>query len=345
MTSIKSLLAESPYLTSIPASYIFRNNNIDPNDSALLTEPELKIPIIDFSLLTSGDPNQRSKVISELGEACENWGFFMVINHSVPERLIDAVIDGCKGFFDLAEEEKLEFKGKHVLDPIRYGTSFNASVDKVFYWRDFLKVFVHPQFHFPNKPSGFSELALEFCKKIRQVVKGILGGISEGLGLERDYIYKSLNLESGLQVFAANLYPPCPQPELAMGMPPHSDHGVLTLLIQNGICGLQIQHNGKWVNVNAIPNSFLVNTCDQLEIFSNGKYKSVVHRAVVNNNATRISLAIANGPSLDTVVSPASELVENRPPAYIGLKYKEYLELQQSRNLNGKCMLDCVRLL
>lgn len=88
-----------------------------------------------------------------------------MINHGVPERLIDAVIDGCKGFFDLAEEEKLEFKGKHVLDPIRYGTSFNPSVDKVFYWRDFLKVFVHPQFHFPNKPSGFRYLSKKLMKK------------------------------------------------------------------------------------------------------------------------------------------------------------------------------------
>ena len=89
-----------------------------------------------------------------------------------------------------------------------------------------------------------------------------------------------------------------------------------------------------------VPHTMVFSSC---QIFSNGKYKSVVHRSVVNNNATRISLAIANGPSLDTVVSPASELVENHPPAYIGLKYKEYLELQQSRNLNGKCMLDRVR--
>ncbi|GMN58968.1 hypothetical protein TIFTF001_028068 [Ficus carica] len=339
MISVKSL-AESPNLTSIPASYTF--SNYDPT---LLdqNQPEVKIPIIDFSLLTSGNPDLRAKVVTELGEACENWGFFIVTNHGVPESLMNSAMDGCGGFFDMSEEEKLEFKGKHVLDPIRCGTSFNALVDEVLYWRDFLKVLVHPQFHFPKRPSGFSEIALEYSKRVRRVVRGILGGISECLGLEEDCIFKSLNLESGLQAFVANLYPPCPQPELAMGMPPHSDHGLLTLLIQNGISGLQIQHNGKWVNVNAIPNSFLVNICDQLEIFSNGKYKSVVHRAVVNKSATRMSLAIANGPSLETVVGPASQLVESHPPAYIGMKYKDYLELQQSSNLNGKSMLDRVR--
>ena len=96
---------------------------------------------------------------------------------------------------------------------------------------------------------------------------GLLEGISESLGLEANYIYKELNLDSGFQAFIANLYPTCSQPELAMGMPPHSDHGLLTLLIQNGIGGLQIQHEGKWVNVNSnVPNSFLVNTADHLEV-------------------------------------------------------------------------------
>lgn len=78
---------------------------------------------------------------------------------------------------------------------------------------------------------------------------------------------KDLKLESSLQVCVLNLYPPCPQPELAMGMPPHSDHGLFTLIINNGVAGLQIKHMVKWVNVNdTIPNAFLVNTADRLEV-------------------------------------------------------------------------------
>lgn len=82
------------------------------------------------------------------------------------------------------------------------------------------------------------------------------------------------------------------------------------------------------------------------QILSNGKYKSVVHRAVVNNATTRISLAIANGPSLDTMVSPAPDLTdeENNPPAYTPIKYKEYLQLQQGNKLDQKSILDRIRL-
>ncbi|KAF8406065.1 hypothetical protein HHK36_008145 [Tetracentron sinense] len=332
-------LAESA--TFVPSNYAFPTNS----DDSTVSEAEEEIPTIDFSLLISTSPDQRSKIVQDLGKACRDWGFFMVINHGVPESLRKEMLDACHRFFHLMEGEKQEFEGKHVLDPIRCGTSFNASVEKVFFWRDFLKVFVHPQFHFPSKPPGFSEVSLEYCKRTREVARELIKGISESLGLEKYYIDKAMELESGLQIFIANLYPQCPQPELAMGMPPHSDHGLLTILIENEISGLQLHHNGKWVNVKSIPNSFLVNTADHIEILSNGEYKSVLHRAVVNNKAPRISLALAHGPSLDTVVSPAQELVdrENHRPAYRGMKYKDYLELQQSNQLDGKSCLDRVR--
>ena len=113
-----------------------------------------------------------------------------------------------------------------------------------------------------------SEVVQEYCKRCRQVSMELLKGISESLGFEESYIEKAMNLKSGFQLFAANLYPPCPQPELAMGIPAHTDHGLLTLLIENEIGGLQIQHNGKWFHVNPLPNSFLVNTADQLEVIS-----------------------------------------------------------------------------
>lgn len=77
MMSVKSL-AESPNLTSIPSTYTFINN---PHDlqAVDLDNPDDQIPIIDFSLLSSANPRQRSKVISDLGKACQDWGFFMVV--------------------------------------------------------------------------------------------------------------------------------------------------------------------------------------------------------------------------------------------------------------------------
>ncbi|XP_040940601.1 2-oxoglutarate-dependent dioxygenase 19 isoform X1 [Gossypium hirsutum] len=326
LTTVKAL-SESPGLSSIPSIYTFLKQPYHEP----VSDTEEPIPTIDFSLLTSSLPDER--------------GYSLVTSHGVPERMMKAIIEACREFLELPEEEKRGISGKHVLDPIRFGTSFNESVDEILCWRDYVKIFQHPEFHSPNKPPSFREIALEYSKRVRLVAREIIRGISESLGLEKDYIYETLNPENGLQLIAANLYPPCPQPELAMGLPPHSDHGLLTLLIQNQIGGLQVQHKGKWVNIDPIPNSFLANIGDHIEILSNGKYKSVLHRAVVNNRDVRISIAVPHGPALDAIFSPDSKLVENvgNPPAYGAMKYKEYLEFQQGTMLNGKSFLERIR--
>ncbi|KAG9450747.1 hypothetical protein H6P81_010712 [Aristolochia fimbriata] len=340
-TTIKHL-TETRSLTRLPPNYA---HHLGPDDSPLCgTAPSVSLPAIDFSLLASGSPAQRSQLVRDLADACHRWGFFMVVNHGVPEELRTGVMEAVKGFFDLPEEKKREFAGKHVLDPIRCGTSFNTSVDKVLYWRDFLKVFVHPNFHPPSNPSNLRDISLEYSRTVREMVRVLLGGISEGLGLNESYIEKSLNLDEGLQILTGNYYPRCPQPELAMGMPPHSDHGLLTVLIENDVGGLQVMHGGEWVQVRSIPNSFLVNVGDHLEILTNGRYKSVLHRAVVNRENARISIALAHGPSLETLVRPAPELVddEHHPAGYSEMKYRDYVEFQQSNKLNGKSCLDLV---
>ena len=77
------------------------------------------------------------------------------MNHGVSESLMKAVLNGYKEFFNLPMEEKMEFSGKDIWKPIRFGTGVDVKVEKFFFWRNFLKVFVHPLFHFPNKPKDF----------------------------------------------------------------------------------------------------------------------------------------------------------------------------------------------
>jgi isopenicillin N synthase-like dioxygenase len=110
------------------------------------------------------------------------------------------------------------------------------------------------------------EVGFEYSRKITVVARKLIQGISESLGLESNSIIDSSGFDSGSQIMAVNLYPPCPQPHLALGLPSHSDVGFLTFLIQNGIGGLQVKHEGKWVNVNPLPNSLVVNIGDQLEV-------------------------------------------------------------------------------
>lgn len=87
---------------------------------------------------------------------------------------------------------------------------------------------------------------------------------------------RALNMDSeemrdlfsdGVQSMRMNYYPPCPQPDMAIGFTPHSDADALTILFQlNETEGLQIQKDGKWIPVKPIPNAFIVNIGDIMEV-------------------------------------------------------------------------------
>ncbi|KAJ0986852.1 hypothetical protein J5N97_005208 [Dioscorea zingiberensis] len=117
-STIKEISDSGVVLSSLPSCYACRDPDI--NGSTEILEEE--VPIIDFSLLVGGTAKQRAQVIQDLGKACRDWGFFMVVNHDVAKRLMETMLDACKGFFNMREEEKQEYNGKHVLDPIRHGT-------------------------------------------------------------------------------------------------------------------------------------------------------------------------------------------------------------------------------
>lgn len=90
--------------------------------------------------------------------------------------------------------------------------------------------------------------------------------VIENLGLDEATVEEELKLESCYQIFNSNYYPPCPQPDQAIGLPPHTDYGFLTLLIHNGVDGLQIERDGEWMNTVLPENAILVNHADHIEV-------------------------------------------------------------------------------
>ncbi|XP_021295997.1 protein DMR6-LIKE OXYGENASE 2-like [Herrania umbratica] len=115
--------------------------------------------------------------------------------------------------------------------------------------------------------------------------------------------------------------------------------------MQNESGGLQLKHKGKWLNANLNPNWIIVNLADHLEVLTNGKYKSTIHRVIVNNEIRRVTCPLFMGPSLEAFVSPALEFVDDdHPPAYRGMSYKDYLEANQFHIIEGKSCLKQIRL-
>ncbi|EFJ30619.1 2-oxoacid-dependent dioxygenase [Selaginella moellendorffii] len=304
---------------------------------------EESFPVLDLGTALNSS-KARAALVSQIREACVNWGFFQVINHGVPHSLVDEMLSVAREFHALPNEEKMRYFSTDTESRMRYGTSFNVTQDKVFSWRDYLRHSCLPlaemQDLWPEKPASYKVTA-DYSTRVRNLAKFLLELISESLDLPKDYIDKAFNGCS--QVMALNFYPACPEPDLVLGIGPHSDPGSITLLLQDHVEGLQVMHGNEWYSVKPIPYSFVVNLGDQIQILSNDKYKSPEHRAVVNSSEDRMSIPVAMGPSWESLVLPASELVEGSP-VFKPMVYRDYMTAMQAGGLHRQWVLDTLRI-
>ncbi|XP_031258081.1 protein DMR6-LIKE OXYGENASE 2-like [Pistacia vera] len=324
--STKLLLSDlASTVQNVPSNCI-RPINDRPNLTQVEVSDASSIPLIDLDGLYGP---RHSEIIQQIGLACQHDGFFQVKNHGVSEEMINIMLNIARRFFKLPESERLKSYSDDPSKTTRLSTSFNVKTEKVANWRDFLRLHCYPLENYvhewPTNPPSFREDVAEYCTSIRGLVLRLLEAISESLGLQRDYIDKSLGKHA--QHMALNYYPPCPQPELTYGLPGHTDPNLITILLQDDVPGLQVLRNDKWVAVNPIPNTFIINIGDQMQVLSNDRYQSVLHRAVVNCDKERISIPTFYCPSPDALIGPAKELIDhNHPAAYRDFTYAEYYE-------------------
>ncbi|KEH18558.1 putative flavanone 3-dioxygenase [Medicago truncatula] len=298
------------------------------------------IPTIDLQGL---DASNRSEIIQKIAHACRNYGFFQIVNHGVPEEVINNMMSVSKEFFNLPESERMKNYSDDPLKTTRLSTSFNVKTEKVSNWRDYLRLHCHPLedyvHEWPANPPSFREDVAEYSRQLRRLALRLLDAISESLGLEKDYINNTLGKHG--QHMAINYYPPCPEPDLTYGLPAHADPNVITILLQNDVAGLQVLKDGKWVTINPVPNTFIVNIGDQIQVISNDRYKSVLHRALVNSEKERMSIPTFYCPSPDAIIRPAPQLIDNyHTVQYKEFEYNEYYNKFWNRGLSKETCVD-----
>ncbi|KAL2654210.1 hypothetical protein R1flu_022338 [Riccia fluitans] len=302
-----------------------------------------EIPVI--SLKGVETESRRKGIVAEIGRACAEWGIFQIVDHGVPEELMKNLMDKNLAFFKLPQEDKLKYatKPEGYPEAFGYATGSHRADDDVLDWREFmlhscLPKNVHETAYsfWPKKPEGYRDTLVEYSDKIDGLVTLLLGLISESLGLPTDYIKNAVGGEDTEQKILFNYYPHCPQPDLTLGHRSHTDFGTITLLQQIEVGGLQAykKETDRWVTVEPISGAFVVNLADQLQILSNGKYRSVLHQAVVNSNQTRQSIVTFANPSSMSQMGPVPELLNEANPAkYPSYIFKDYLRLFRSNVL------------
>ncbi|KAL3649470.1 Protein DOWNY MILDEW RESISTANCE 6 [Castilleja foliolosa] len=329
------VIISGTHFSSLPRSYI-RPESDRPKLSDVSECDD--VPIIDLGC------QDRSLIIKQIGDACRDYGFFQVINHGVSKVIVDEIKRVAHEFFSLSVEEKMKLYSDDPSKTMRLSTSFNVKKETVHNWRDYLRLHCHPLEKYapewPSNPVSFKDVVSSYCTEVRQLGFRLQEAISESLGLDKDSLKNVLG-EQG-QHMAMNYYPACPQPDLTFGLPAHTDPNALTILLQDlQVAGLQVLNKGKWLAVKPQPDAFVINIGDQIQAFSNGKYKSVWHRAVVNTDKARLSIASFLCPSDEADISAPKGLISGEDGArYRNYTYAEYYKRFWSRNLDQEHCLE-----
>ncbi|KAB5511812.1 hypothetical protein DKX38_028840 [Salix brachista] len=273
---------------TIPEEFI-RPEKEQPARTASHHGPVPEIPAIDL-----GDPDQEN-LVRLIAEASKEWGIFQVVKHGIPCDLITKLQDVGKKFFELPQEEK-EFiaRPRDSKNIEGYGSKLQNNPQAKKSWVDHLfhRIWPPPSINYkfwPNNPPSYREVNEEYAKYMREVADKLLTTLSLGLGLDGHALKEGAGGEEIEFMLKINYYPPCPRPDLALGVVAHTDLSALTILVPNEVPGLQIFKDENWIEAKYIPNALIIHIGDQIEILSNGKYKAVLHRTTVAKDKARMS--------------------------------------------------------
>ncbi|TVU16475.1 hypothetical protein EJB05_40043, partial [Eragrostis curvula] len=302
------------------------------------------LPVINLGNLGK-DPASRALVVQDIAWACRERGCFQVVNHGVTKPVMKGALEAASEFFESSTELKEEFASDDIQQPIRYDTS---SRDGISLARSFLKHYANPVEdwirYWPSQPATYRTKMGEYAVEIQSVSVQLTEAILQGLGLGPSYLEDKL--EKGVQVMALNNYPQFSHQGDKLGLAAHSDYGFLTILLQSSP-GLEVMHHNDdaWTAVPVIPEALHVHIGDQLEVLSNGRIKSLVHRAVLNPNEARMSIASIHGLSMDEKVHCADELVDElHPRMYRGNSFQDFLDFLPLNINNYKRFIESLKI-
>jgi gibberellin 2-oxidase len=280
------------------------------------------VPLVDLS-----KPDSKTQLV----KACEEYGFFKVVNHGVPIGLIGELESEAVKFFSLPLSDKAKAGPP---DPFGYGhrkIGPNGDVG----WLEYLLLTANnTQSEYQKFASIFGEAAEnircvvnEYLLAVKKMACVILEMLADGLKVQpRNAFSKLLMDEQSDSVFRLNHYPPCPEHQESngrnlIGFGEHTDPQIISVLRSNDTSGLQISlKDGSWISIPPDQYSFFINVGDSLQVMTNGRFKSVKHRVVTNSSKSRLSMIYFGGPPLSEKIAPLPSLMERSEDSL----YKEF---------------------
>uniref|UniRef100_A0A803N3M0 Uncharacterized protein n=1 Tax=Chenopodium quinoa TaxID=63459 RepID=A0A803N3M0_CHEQI len=250
----------------------------------------ISVSIINFADL--GENNDRiAEIAKEIIMASNEWGFFQVINHGIPNELLERMIKRTQMFHEQDDEYKKKFYTRDFHSKSVYFTSnHDLYKSKAASWKDILYVNARKaggEIDPEELPLVCKDVMLEFIDRIHMLGNRILMIISIGLGIEPD---------------------------------------CLGNMAKDNIGGLQVLHDNKWVNIEPVTGGLIVNFGSILQMITNDVIKAACHRVIAKSVGPRISIAFffSGIMTSEKILGPIKELTsKENPPIYRNFSIEE----------------------
>ncbi|RKR80404.1 isopenicillin N synthase-like dioxygenase [Mucilaginibacter gracilis] len=282
------------------------------------------IPIIDFQQIDN--PEHQVTIARQIYHACTEHGFFYVSGHDVDDELQGELMEKSKLFFALVESEKLKIamaKGGSAWrgffpvnaeltsgkpdkkEGLYFGTELPDDHPKVN-----AGIPLHGRNLFPDYPPGFDQTVLAYVDAVTETAQLVMKGIALSLGLPANYFYSKYTSDP-LILFRIFHYPTQAPKPAQWGVGEHTDYGLLTVLLQDSVGGLQVKSKGEWIDAPPIPGTFICNIGDMLDKMTGGLYRSTPHRVLNTSGQSRLSFPLFFDPGFDSKIEAITNIPDN----------------------------------
>lgn len=270
------------------------------------------IPVIDITPLRDG--SDAEPVAKALLAASQNLGFIYIKGHGIVDEVINTARAKAFEFFRGAEADKQRYRisNKHRGWLARGGAKMQddaeADLKESFLWgyqddNGFTES--DHELRGPNQWPDFvpklEPCAMDYFTQADKVARHLMRGFALGMKLDRDFFLRRCERPLSRASF---VYYPAQDKDAnsqVFGVGPHTDFGVLTVLCQDNLGGLQVKNlNGEWIEAPPIEGTLVVNVGDLLERWTDAAFRSTPHRVINSSGKERLSLVLAFDPDPET---------------------------------------------
>jgi isopenicillin N synthase-like dioxygenase len=340
---------EAPMTSPAPSLPPIRHDAVD------------EIAVLDLGPFRAGVPGARERLSAEIRHVFEHVGFYFIVNHGVPQSLIDDTYEAARRFHAQPLDKKLEIRlNEYNIGylPMRGGTTrhsaLNANnkpnVNEAFFCArelaaDDPDVVAGKPYRclnkWPRELPGFRETCLAYSAALEGLAKSLVPVYALALDLPATWFDEAF----ARPMFKLRMshYPPAdPAAENEFGLAPHTDTSFMTLLAPNKVAGLSVRlPSGRWIDAQQMDGAFLVNGGDMLRRWTNDRFLATPHRVINRSGSERYALPFFFDCWAEHVMTCIPTCTgPGKPQKYEPITYVEYMKWFRQMNYAGVAVRD-----